>query len=73
MVTAGLKTSSRRYRSLIEGSPIKIKIIAGTTVQKSSRGWESRIILSRSEFLAKEYILNLTIVVIRIRMDIAWS
>ena len=52
---------------------MKIKIKAGTTVQNSSRGWDSRVSLSRSLLEIIEDILNPTIVVIRIKMVIAWS
>lgn len=39
----GLKTSSKRYKRRIEGSPIKIKTNLGIIVQNNSRGWDSSI------------------------------
>jgi len=50
---------------------MKIKIKAGTTVQNNSRGWDSRVCLLVRVLFTIEYILNPTIVVIRIRMVIA--
>jgi len=55
----------------MDGRPIKIKIIAGTTVQNNSSGWDSRVCLSTNFLEIMEYILNPTIEVIRIRIVIA--
>jgi hypothetical protein len=73
MVIDGWNTSSNMYRSLIDGRPTKIKMKAGTTVQNNSRGWDSRVCLSISLPETMEYILNPTILVIKIRMVMAWS
>jgi hypothetical protein len=69
----GWNTSSSKYSSLIEGSPIKIRMKAGTMVQNNSRGWDSMVCLLRSLLLTMENILNPTILVIKIRIVIAWS
>jgi hypothetical protein len=70
-VIDGWNTSSNKYRSLIDGSPIKIRIKAGMIVQNSSRGWDSIVCLLRRVLAIIEYILNPTILVIRIKIVIA--
>jgi hypothetical protein len=72
-VRDGWNTSSRRYRSLIDGNPINIRMKAGTTVQNSSSGWDSVIFLSRVELKIIEFILNPTIETIRRIIVIVWS
>jgi hypothetical protein len=57
----------------MEGRPIKIKINAGIIVQNNSRGWESKIILFKELLVISEYMLYITILVIRIKIVIAWS
>jgi hypothetical protein len=57
----------------MEGKPIKTRIMAGVSVQNNSRGWDSRDFLSISLLETIEYILYLTIEVIRIRIVMAWS
>ena len=71
IVMDGWNTSSNKYNSLIDGRPIKIKIIAGVIVQNNSRGWDSRDSLSIKLLVPMENILNPTMIVIKIRIVIA--
>lgn len=69
----GLYTSSNRYKSRIEGSPIKIKINLGIIVQKSSKFCDSSICWSKFKLSRVDNKLNLTIVVIKIKIVRVWS
>lgn len=73
IVIEGLYTSSRRYKSRIEGSPIKIKIKLGTMVQNNSSSWDSSIYWSILVLNIVENRLNPTIEMIRIRIVRVWS
>jgi len=73
IVKEGWNTSSNKYKSLIDGNPMNIRINAGITVQNNSRGCDSVIFLFMEEFIINEFILNPTIVIIRIRIVIVWS
>jgi len=57
----------------MDGRPINTKIMAGVRVQNNSRGWDSRDSLSIRLLVPMENILNPTMIVIKIRIVIAWS
>lgn len=70
---AGLYTSSNRYNSRIDGSPIKIKINLGIIVQNNSNLWDSIICWSILVLNMVENKLNPTIEIIKIRIVNVWS
>jgi len=73
IVIEGEFTSSKRYNKRIDGSPIKIRINLGTMVQNNSSSWDSNICWSIFLLKIVENRLNPTIVIIKIKIVMAWS
>lgn len=64
IVIDGLKVSSSRYRSRMEGSPTIIRMMDGEMVQNVSMEWDSSIFRLIMLFLIEEYIFSPTKVII---------